>query len=228
MGREFSEGTEIAKNIFSTVSNIQQKFGFGVLHIASILTGSESAKVIKYEHNKLTEFGVLKPYSIYQVKAWVRELSDRGYLEIAGAEYPVVKLLDKSEPVLKGLERVNLSEPDPELARKFPPKGESAATTLAMYKDCKSVEEIATVRGLAITTIMSHLAQAFEAGEEIDINAFVDSKKQETIAREFQKLGTEHLSPVKNILGPSYSWEDLRWVRAKLTREQAIGKQAAA
>lgn len=222
MGREISERTELAKNIFSIVSKIQQKFGFGVGHIASILVGSESAKVTKYEHNKLEEFGVLKPYSIYQVKAWVRELVERGYLEITGIEYPVVKLLDKSKPVLKGLERVNLSEPDPELARKFPPKGESAAKSLAMYKEGKSVEEIARERGLAITTIMSHLAQAFESGGEIDINVFVDSKKQETIAQEFQKLGMEHLSPVKNILGPSYSWEDLRWVRAKMTREHTV------
>lgn len=222
MGREISERTEIAKNIFSTVSKIQQKFGFGVGHIASILVGSESAKVIKYEHNKFDTFGVLKPYSIYQVKAWVRELALRGYLEITGVEYPVVKLSDKSEPVLKGLERVNLSEPDPELERKFPPKGESAAKTLAMYKEGKPVDEIASERGFAITTIMSHLAQAFENGEEININAFVDSKKQETIVQEFQKLGTEHLSPVKNILGPSYSWEDLRWVRAKMAREQIV------
>lgn len=220
MGRELKDGTEIAKTIFSAIKSIQKKFG--VNYICQVLIGSNSIKIQGHQHNQITEHGALNTYSFEQIKVWVKELLEKGYLEQSKNEYPVVNLTEKAAVVLRGFERVNLSEVDPNLERKtfFGEKGESVAKTMEQFRQGKSVGEIATERNLAVATILSHLAQAYTQGEQIDIDQFVDSKKQETIAEAFKKQGMDYLSPVKEVLGPAYSWEDLKLVRAKLLREQ--------
>ncbi len=231
MGREFTKqsltlrdkGTEIAKLIFSTTLTIQQRFGIN--YVTSILMGSNLQKIKAHNHDKNPEFGALKDYSFDQIRAWVKELIENGYLEQTKDEYPVLKTTPKTEPVLRNLERVNLSEPDPNLERKpFIQKGESVAKTLEAYKQGKPITEIATERGLAIATILSHLAEAFEQGENLDIDLFVDKQKQQTISQAFEKVGLDYLSPVKKALDTSVSWEDLKWVRAKIIREQQQDK----
>ena len=221
MGREeigFDE-TNIAKLIFSTIFKTQQRFGVNC--IVSVLVGSKSQKVLNNKHDQITDYASLKDYSFEQIKVWVKELIEKGYLEqVKKSDYPIVKLLDRSYEVSTGREKVTLSQPNPELASKWSSPGESRNITLNLFKEGKTVLEIAKERNLAQATIISHLADAFKDGEELDINQFVPSEKQTVIAEAFKSQGLEFLSPVKQTLDPSYSWEDLKWVRAKLVREQ--------
>lgn len=213
--------TNIAKLIFSVIFKTQQRFG--VNHLVSVLVGSKSQKVLTHKHDQITQYGALKDYSFEQVKTWIKELIEKGYLEqVKKNDYPVVKLLDKSYEVSTGREKVNLSQPNPELMSKWSAPGESRNITLNLFKEGKTVLEISKERNLAQSTIISHLADAFRDGEELDINAFVPSEKQAVIAEAFKGKGLEFLSPVKQTLDPSYSWEDLKWVRAKLVREQQV------
>ncbi len=213
------DGTDIAKAVFTSVFKTYQRFG--VNYISSILVGSKSQKILDHKHDALPSYGALKDYSFGQVKLFILDLIEQEYLSQTKGEYPVVKLLDKANKVHAGLERVMLKEADPELAKKMMQKGESVSKTLTLFKEGKTVSQIAEERHLAQTTILSHLADAFQNGEEIDINQFVSKDRQETIAEAFKKLGMEFLSPVKQSLGPSFSWEELKLVRAKLAREQA-------
>lgn len=213
------DGTDVAKAVFSSIFKTYQRFG--VNYITSILAGSKSQKIIDHKHDALPSYGALKDYSFGQVKLFVLDLIEQGYLEQTKGEYPVVKLLDKGQKANAGLEKVMLKEADPELAKKILQKGESVSKTLTLFKEGKTVSQIAEERHLAQTTILSHLAESYQNGEQIDINQFVQKDRQETITEAFKKQGMEFLSPVKQTLGPSYSWEELKWVKAKLHREQA-------
>lgn len=230
MGREEEvkfEEKEVAKLIFSAIFKTQQRFGIN--HLVSVLVGSKSQKVLYHKHDQITQYGSLKYYSFEQVKTWIKELIEKGYLEqVKKNDYPIVKLLDKSFAVSTGRETVNLSEPNPELVSKWSTPFESRNTTLSLFKEGKTVSEIAKERNLAQATIISHLADAFRDGEKLDINQFVPSEKQTVIAEAFKRQGLEFLSPVKQTLDPSYSWEDLKWVRAKLVREEQQKQQASA
>lgn len=119
---------------------------------------------------------------------------------------------------------MELKKPEAGLARKWPAQGERINLTLALYKEGKSVKEIATQRDLSQETIVSHLAAAYQNGEAVDIDQFVPSQKQELITQAFQKHGTQFLTQVRKDLGANFTWEDLKLVRAKLLRQE----QAAA
>lgn len=219
MGTNEFNGTEVASSILSCVLKINHKFG--VNHITGVLVGSKSQKVLKHGHDKLENHGSLKNYSFEQVRVWIKELLGKGYLEQTKDEYPIVKLLDKSNLALAGRDNdLTLSEPDPSLVSTFSgQKGESAKKTWELFKEGKGVLEIAKERNLAVATILSHLAYSFQEGEQIDINLFVSKEKQEKAMEAFQKQGLDFLTPVKLSLDSSFSWEDLKWVRARIIRE---------
>lgn len=219
MGTEEFNGFVVASSILSTMLDTQQRFGIN--YVVSILVGSKSLKVIKYKHDVLPTHGALKDYSFEQIKVFVKELIENGFIEQTKGEYPVLVMLNKGKLALEGKEQVTLSAPDPNLERKLSAlKGESVARSLTLFKEGKSVEEIANERNLAQATILSHLATAYSQGEDIDIDQFISSKKLESISQAFKKYGTDFLTPVKNSLGLTYTWEDLKLVRAKLIREQ--------
>ncbi len=219
MEKEFNTA-EIALKIFSCIQSLNKKFGLN--YIASVLTGAKTQKIQNYGHQNLETYGTLKDYSQAQVKEWMIELIEQGYLYQTKGEYPVIILKEKSNLVGLG-ELVNLKEPDPNLASKsWAEKGESIEKTVELFQQGKTVAEIANERNLAQTTILSHLAQAYQTGKDLNIDQFVEADKEKAIKDAFQKIGTQFLSPVKKELGVAYTWEELKLVRAKLLKAQPI------
>lgn len=102
------------------------------------------------------------------------------------------------------------------------PKSSTLFTTLDLYKQHLSIQEIAQKRGLAVPTIVSHLERLIldgRNGEDISIDRLVNPEKQNRIKQAFKELGTELLTPVKERLGEEYSYDELRLVRATIGRE---------
>jgi ATP-dependent DNA helicase RecQ len=93
-------------------------------------------------------------------------------------------------------------------------------TTLALYRQGLSVEEIANERDLKPSTIISHLSELAEAGEAIDIDGLVPPEHYPVIVDALQQIGGDLLGPVKHYLGEEYSFEEIRLVRAVLRRSQ--------
>jgi ATP-dependent DNA helicase RecQ len=92
--------------------------------------------------------------------------------------------------------------------------------TLELYRQGLSVETIAEQRGLKSSTILNHIADLIETGEDIDITQFVSVDRQQTIQHAFEQQGNmDALRPVKDLLGNDYSWEDLHLVRASLRKD---------
>ncbi|MCC8411086.1 DNA helicase RecQ [Mucilaginibacter sp. UR6-1] len=101
------DGTLIAQKALSAVYRLNQRFGLG--YVIDFLRGSKSEK-IRDEHKQLKTYGVGADISKAQWQRYLRELNAHGYLQITNDEYPIVKLTDKSEVVLKGLQKVELTE----------------------------------------------------------------------------------------------------------------------
>ena len=73
---------------------------------------------------------------------------------------------------------------------------------------------MAKARGMTLGTITSHIEKLAASGEEIDISHLrPPAKKMEKIAQAFQKSGGTALSPVREILGEEFSYDELRVAR---------------
>ena len=95
----------------------------------------------------------------------------------------------------------------------------TARETLRRFRAGESVEQIATQRLLATSTIYGHLADAILAGEKVDVNQFLTREEQREIASAFAKSGFTTLSPVFASLGGRFDYGRLKLVRAALTRQ---------
>ncbi|MDB5142236.1 MAG: recQ [Mucilaginibacter sp.] len=99
------DATLIAQKALSAVSRLKERFGN--TYVIDFLRGSKREK-IREEHKQLKTFGVGADISRADWFRYMRELVTLGYLAVTEDEYPVLKLTDKSEAVLKGLQKVEL------------------------------------------------------------------------------------------------------------------------
>ncbi len=84
-----------------------------------------------------------------------------------------------------------------------------------MYRSGKTISEIATDRGLALTTIEGHLSYYITSGE-LDVNIFVPKDKQELIAVAVEKFGRLSLKLLKDNLPEEISYGEIRMMIAHL------------
>ncbi|WP_374948441.1 DNA helicase RecQ [Mucilaginibacter sp.] len=91
--------------------------------------------------------------------------------------------------------------------------------TYTLYKEGKTVAQIAQERGLSPTTIEGHLSTFVENGT-LDVSAFVTEDKIPAIKDAVESYGTERLAPLKEILGENYSYAEIKAVIAWLNYQQ--------
>jgi ATP-dependent DNA helicase RecQ len=99
------DGTIIAQKALSAVARLQSAYGLS--YIVDFLRGSKSEK-IKEAHKALPTYGVGADISKEEWFRYIKELIELGYLAQTNGAYPVVRLTNKSEAVLKGLEKISL------------------------------------------------------------------------------------------------------------------------
>jgi ATP-dependent DNA helicase RecQ len=93
--------------------------------------------------------------------------------------------------------------------------------TLELYRQGLSVEEIAQTRLCSPSTVIGHLCQWIEIGEDIDISGLIDVQRQVVIFDAIKEVGDSMLRPVKDFLGDEYSYDEIRLVRAVMRRSPA-------
>jgi nucleoside-triphosphatase THEP1 len=100
--------------------------------------------------------------------------------------------------------------PPAKVEKRKPEKGASARQTLQYYQEGKTLEEIATLKQIARTTVEGHLSQ-FVATGELDIFSFLDedelSEIQDALNR---KEEATSLTAVREYLDNKYSFGTLR------------------
>ena len=91
--------------------------------------------------------------------------------------------------------------------------------TLQFHQQGMSIEEIAQQRGYSPSTIINHLGELLEMKQPVDLNRLVSPELQQPIIQAIQTVGVESLKSLREHLGESYSYEDIRLVRAWWRRE---------
>ena len=100
--------------------------------------------------------------------------------------------------------------------------GPTLDVTRQLLSQGRSLEEIATERGLALTTIMGHVEALVDAGDELELGHLMpEHDRVGEIRSAFEATGTLMLSPVRDLLGEGYSYEELRIVRLDMRRRNA-------
>ena len=313
------DGTLIAQKALSAVARLKESFGN--TYVIDFLRGSKREK-IREEHKQLKTYGVGADIQRADWFRYIRELVTLGYLQATDNEYPVLKLTEKSEAVLKGLQKVELTASQTMgereqvivpfeaallnelkllrtdmatnanvppylivsdatlvematylphsmdelrlipgfgdiklvrygrdflgLVKKYcsnhglesrmksradkpvrktnskpatskPGSSDTRTESFKMYRSGKSVKDIAAERGLASTTIESHLSYFVLTGE-LDVLEIVKEEKIPAIKDAVESYGFEKLSPLKEVLGEDYSYGEIKAVISWMSR----------
>ncbi len=325
--REKWDATTDVQKLLSCVLRIRQAGGFsvGLNYVADVLNGSQSEKILRWKHDKITTHGIGKDQSR---SYWVdlgRQLLRAGLLAASEDKFPTVAVSHRGIEVLKKRETVVLTRApeipgktvrrsgeipcDPGLfdrlrvlrkeladARNVPPYvvfsdvtlrhfsrdypvndasllrvpgvGEkklddfgrcfiegirgwleenpklefepietqlalaaaarvpgaingTAALSLELFKQGKSVEEIAVSRNLTESTIESHLAQAIENGEALDPRGLYSAVEEREMRSALAGYDEAALKPVFEQLGGRISYGKLKIFRALESRQTA-------
>src|SRR4051812_9908024 len=83
----------LARKILSCVARVGQRFG--ATHVASVLRGHASEKVLSRGHDKLSPFGLLPEASVAEVRGYIEQLAGLGLLQQTDGAYPVLMLSPK-------------------------------------------------------------------------------------------------------------------------------------
>lgn len=94
-------------------------------------------------------------------------------------------------------------------------KGESDRISFELFKSGKSIAEIAMERSLAISTITNHLV-GFVSSGELAVDVLVPTDKLDKIIATITDLKTVQSGPVKEALGPAYSYPEIKATFAHL------------
>ncbi|MET7451198.1 DNA helicase RecQ [Streptomyces sp. NPDC005574] len=96
------DGTVAAQKVLSTVVRLQRERGqkFGAVQIVDILLGRRTAKVIQFDHDQLSVFGIGEEFTEGEWRGVVRQLLAQGLLAVEG-EYGTLVLTEASGTVLR-------------------------------------------------------------------------------------------------------------------------------
>ncbi|MFF4797999.1 DNA helicase RecQ [Streptomyces sp. NPDC001351] len=96
------DGTVAAQKVLSTVVRLQRERGqkFGAVQIVDILLGKRTAKVIQFDHDQLSVFGIGEELEEGEWRGVVRQLLAQGLLAVEG-EYGTLVLTEASGAVLR-------------------------------------------------------------------------------------------------------------------------------
>jgi ATP-dependent DNA helicase RecQ len=124
------------------------------------------------------------------------------------------------QPILDAIEKFRQGERAGGAERKAKPADEM----LRLLSEGRTLEEIAQARGRQLSTIVSGVANLLENGQVEFQSEWVSKEKQSVIEAACEKVGLERYKPVKDIVPPEITYDEIRLVVGRLRREQAASK----
>ncbi|MEM7481020.1 MAG: DNA helicase RecQ [Acidobacteriota bacterium] len=94
------EPVVLAQKILSCVARLGQRWGAG--QVIDVLRGRETDKVRAQGHAQVSTFGLLEDASISDLRGFVGQLRDQGFLRSVGDRYPILQLTEEGVALLKG------------------------------------------------------------------------------------------------------------------------------
>ena len=113
--RETWDGTLAAQKFLSCVwrareASFHKDASFGLNHYAEVLTGAETERIRKWQHDQLTTYGIGKEHTRPEWTLIGRELLRLGYLRMAGGEFPTVEITNEGVLALKSRTKIALTK----------------------------------------------------------------------------------------------------------------------
>ena len=180
-----------------------------------IATNENIPAYIILSDTTLVEIATYLPLSLDEL----RMISGFGDVKLAryGREFLIPV---KNYATQKGLSsKIKQKQPKRERRTRGEKANHTQRESLKMYQSGQSIAEIAALRNLSPITIEGHLATFVQTGE-IDVSNFVSREKILVIQDTVKKYGDAMLSPLKEILGEEYSYNEIKatiaWMRGQV------------
>ncbi|MEU3349412.1 DNA helicase RecQ [Streptomyces sp. NPDC006700] len=172
------DGTVAAQKVLSTVVRLKRERGqkFGAGQIIDILLGKRTGKVIQFDHDQLSVFGIGDDLSEGEWRGVIRQLLAQGLLAVEG-EYGTLVLTDASASVLRGEREVPL--------RKEPKKPAAASRGTGARDDRKPRAAAAELPDELLPAFEALRAWRAEQAREQGVPAYVifhDATLREIVA----------------------------------------------
>jgi hypothetical protein len=167
-----------------------------------------------------------------RAKKYVKELGTTHYLLLLQqqAVQQALKLaegLSKGAPIGSLLDSIAADRKEkpvvaePEVSAKKE-KGASNRISLELYREGKSISEIAGIRSMALSTVESHLT-AYVATGEVSIEAFVNREELNAILKTIRENTDAGSARLKELLGADVSYAQIKAVQAYQQRISSEG-----
>ncbi len=101
---EFLDMTIESQKILSCIYRTNQRFGVNV--IIQVLRGSKNKKILDWNLDKVSTYGIIDNHSEGGLRELIMNLIARGFIVMTTDTYPILKLHPSSRGVLKGEEKI--------------------------------------------------------------------------------------------------------------------------
>lgn len=88
-----------SQKILSCVVRLRERFGAG--HTAKVLVGKLEKRVVQFEHDQLSTFGLLAGYGTMAIQVWIEQLVTQRFL-VRDAKYRTLALTESGRKLLHG------------------------------------------------------------------------------------------------------------------------------
>ncbi len=103
------DGTVAAQKALSTIYRSGQRFG--VNYLIDILLGKAEARIQQNGHDQISTFGIGTELGQSEWRGVFRQLIALGYIDIDSEGYGALRITEKSRPLLKGQQQLDLRKP---------------------------------------------------------------------------------------------------------------------
>lgn len=141
-------------------------------------------------------------------------------LEQYGQQLTVAIRTHRQEQGLPVVEEANVAEQADQSDPASINLSSTLMTTFQLYQQGKTLAEIAGKRGLKVQTIATHLEDLIGAGYEVEVEELVNCDRKQAIAEVIDRIGPISLTKIREKLGNTYTYEEIRLVRAWWQHQQ--------
>jgi len=124
------DATTAARKVISGVYRVGQRFG--IKHVVDVLRGADTEQIRRFNHDRLTTYGIGEEHTHAEWTSIARQLIHRGYLVQDIANYSVLKLTPQALPILRGEAQLELAVPR---TREKPVKKKAPKSSITLDDD---------------------------------------------------------------------------------------------
>jgi len=199
---EMLDMTVEAQKVLSCVYRTNQRFGMNM--IIQILRGSKNQKVLSWNLDKVSTYGLLSDHSEGALRELIMNLIARDYLRMTTDKFPVLKLLETSRKVFKGEEAIlirheNIKKADQKKKKKVKRKTDLDFDSNLLERLKEKRQEIAEGKGVPLYVVFSNASlEEMAFYMPVDKSMFLDikgvgEKKFESYGQDFCQIIVEYI-----------------------------------